>query len=177
MEANSEPYAVTKSWAAPDGSDWVLTFRLKTLGGRPECVGMDIASLGDRAPLRSQTLRALPFAGELEQALQAQLDRDGRLKDLARRMGGRVPELESSPLTTKGTPRRRARYTVKDYERVAQVYRERCELRSKTPTHDTAEILGLRYQQAAKLIQRCREERYSLLPPTGITRGSKEEGE
>jgi len=176
--ASGEPREVTTSWFAPDGSDWVLTFRLKRINGRTECVGMAIVSFTDREPLRAQTLRALRFASEFDRARHAEDDRRDRLIDLARRMGGRIPELEAAtPLLASGKPRQRRSYTIKDYERAAAVYSGLCGAGSEAPTRDTAEALGLRPHQAAKLIERCRLKGY--LPPTdpGVARGATDEKE
>ena len=180
---SSEPYELTALWDAPDGSLWQLTFRLQSIGGRQECVGMGLVSCQDR-PLTTPVLRALPFARELDRAWQGARSRDERLKDLMRRVGVLVPEPEQArPETARGKPRQRARYTIKDYQRVATVYRELWTSgETKSPTRDTAEALGLRYNQAAKLIQRCRTSEVGLLPPTdqglgGCARGSTEEDE
>jgi hypothetical protein len=183
MEVGGEPTEATGSWFPPDGSDWVLTFQLKTINGRVECIGMEIRSFTGREPLTAKRLRELPFARELERARQSELDRNELMMDLARRMGGRIPELEeANSLLLSGKPRQRARYTHKDLQRVATVYRELWlgdgkSPGSKSPTRDTANVLGLRYQQAAKLVQRCR--RNGLLPQTdqGVARGSTEETE
>jgi len=175
--ASGEPREVTTSWFAPDGSDWVLTFRLKRIKGRTECVGMEVASFGDREPLRAHTLRALRFASELEKARRGEDDRRERLIDVARRLGGRIPELEAAtPMLASGKPRQRRSYTIGDYQRAAAVYSGFCAAGSKAPTSDTAEALGLRPAQAAKLIERCRRL-HNYLPTTapGVARGLAQE--
>ena len=175
MAASDEPYEVTSSWSPPDGSDWVLTFRLKNVDGRTECVGMRIVSFADREPLTAQTMRALPFARELERAGLVRLARDERFKDLARRMGGRVPELGPAPLLASGKPRQRRKYTTGDYKRASTVYRELWKAGSKSPTRDMAEALGLRPDQAAKLIERCRSKGFLPQTDPGVARGATEE--
>jgi hypothetical protein len=172
------------SWVGPDGSDWSLTFLLKKINGRTECIGMEIRSFADREPLTSKTMRALPFGKELDRAVQAELGRNERLMNLAARLGGRVPELETqnAALTQRGKPRQRASYKGGFYEHVAETYRVLCSEGSKAPTRDTAKALGLRYSQAAKIIQRCRSSEPPLLPPTrrgigGVALDSAEEAE
>jgi hypothetical protein len=97
-------------------------------------------------------------------------------------MGGRSPELEeqTEALTQRGKPRQRARYTSKTYQQVAAKYSELSAAGIRAPTRETAKALGLRYGQAAKIIQRCRAN--GLLPPTqqgvgGVVRDSTEEAE
>ena len=176
MGASGEPREVTTSWFAPDGSDWVLTFRLKRITGRTECVGMEVASFGDREPLRAHTLRALRFASELEKARRGEDDRRERLIDVARRLGGRIPELEAAtPMLASGKPRQRRSYTIGDYQRAAAVYSGFCAAGSKAPTSDTAEALGLRPAQAAKLIERCRLHNYLPTTAPGVARGLAQE--
>lgn len=177
MGASGDPHEVRTSWFAPDGSDWVLTFRLKRIGGRTECVGMEVASFGDRTPLRAQTLRALRFTSELDRARRREDDRRERLRAVARRLGGRIPELEATPLLANGKPRQRRSYSIPYYQHAAAVYRELCEAGSEAPTRDTAEVLGLRPAQAAKLIERCRIKGYLPKTKPGVARGSTEEGE
>lgn len=167
MTTDGEPYEVRTSWSSPDGSDWVLTFRLRSIRGRVECSGFAITSFADREPLRAETLRALPFIREFERARRVELERNERLVELAGRMDGRVPELEGlRPLLASGKPRRRARFTTRDLSRVAEAYRDAWRAGSKSPTRDTAEALGLAYNQAQKLVQRCRRMTPPLLPPT-----------
>lgn len=170
-------------WYEPDESEWSLTFRLQRINGRMECVGMAIDAFppGSRI-LKAPTLRALPFARELDRAVQEELERNARLTDIARRMGGRVPELEeqTAALTQRGKPRQRARYTHKTYKQVAAKYRELSDAGVRAPTRETAKALGLRYAQAAKIIQRCRNMDPPLLPPTqqgvgGVAGDSTEE--
>jgi hypothetical protein len=173
LAESGEPYEAGTIWGAPDGSEWSLSFHVKRIAGRPECVGLDIrphpypfARLRER-PLRAAHLR-FPFAALLARALGDEgvtRRSDEMLEDLARRMGGRVPELEPARLeTTRGKPRQRPRYTTNDYQCVATVYRELWKAGSRSPGRDTAEALGLRPDQAAKLIQQCRLKGY--LPKT-----------
>ena len=156
---------LTALWDAPDGSLCRLTFTVKRIGGRLELVGFELRSLSDR-PVRAAWLRTLKLEAEFEQAREAELSRDERLIDLGRRMGGRNLDLEREA--------QRVRRTPEDLERVVHVYRELWRDGSTAPTRDTAKALGLRYHQAAKLIQRCRRE--GLLPTTqkGIARGATE---
>lgn len=177
MGTSDEPYEVTSSWFARDGSDWVLTFRLKSVNGRTECVGMGISSFADRERMTALRLREVPFGRELERAWSGGLARDERLRDLVRRFGGDIPDLGPAPLLASGKPRQRRKYTTRDYLQASAVYSELCKgpHPSKSPTRDAAEALGLRPDQAAKLIQRCRS--MGFLPPTdpGVARGSTEE--
>jgi len=147
---------LTALWDAPDGSLCRLTFTVKRIGGRLELVGFELRSLSDR-PVRAAWLRTLKLEAEFEQAREAELSRDERLIDLG---------LEREA--------QRVRRTPEDLERVVHVYRELWRDGSTAPTRDTAKALGLRYHQAAKLIQRCRRE--GLLPTTqrGIARGATE---
>lgn len=178
VKESEKPYEVSKFWDAPDGSAWHLVFWLKRIAGRPECVGLELHASHPERPLRAKTLRALKFSSELEQTREGAHARLERLADLGRRFGVEFPLADEQAMTAGGKPRQRARYTSKDLQRAADVYRERCETdKSKSPTRDTAEILGLRYDQTAKLIHRCRG--LGLLPPTapGVARGATEEDE
>jgi len=173
---SGEPYEVSTFWEAPDRSAWRLVFWLKRVAGRPECVGLELHAAHPERPLRTKTLRALKFSRELERARERENASLERLADLGSRLGAGGSLLaDERAMTARGKPRQRARYTSKDLQRVADVYRERWALPSRSPTRDTAEILGLRYDQAAKLLQRCRQ--LGLLPATdpGVARGSKEE--
>lgn len=176
VKESGGPYEVSKFWDAPDGSAWRLVFWLKRIAGRPECVGLELHASHPERPLRAKTLRALKFSSELEQTREGEHARLERFADLGRRVGvvWDLPADERA-MTTGGKPRQRARYTSKDLQRAADVYRERWIDKSKSPTRDTAEILGLRYDQTAKLLHRCR--RLGFLPPTapGVARGATEE--
>jgi hypothetical protein len=96
--------------------------------------------------------------------------------DLGRRLGGDVSELaDEAALLAEGAGReggRHAPYTKDQLRRVAAEYLRAYADGSTSPTRDTAEALGLRYVQAAKLVQRCRAK--GLLPETvqGIARGA-----
>lgn len=168
------PYQLGSGWTAPDGTYWELTFWLKEVSGRPECIGFGMMS-SDGSPLKVSTLRGLPFASELDRAWRGEETMADHLGHSPTWQGGEVPA--ELPPTKRGTERQRARYTTADLQRVAAVYRELWEARSKAPTRGTANALGLRPDQAAKLVQRCR--RMGLLPQTerGVPRGSAEEVE
>jgi len=178
VKESGEPYEVSKFWDPPDGSAWRLVFWLKRIAGRPECVGLELHASHPERPLRAKTLRALKFSSELEQAMESAHARLERFADLGRRVGvvWDIPA-DALAMTASGKPRQRARYTSRDLQRAADVYRGRWIDKSKSPTRDTAEILGLRYDQTAKLIHRARG--LGLLPPTapGVARGATEEDE
>lgn len=189
MIGSDDPHEAQTVWEAPDGSEWRLSFYVKRVDGRPECVGLDIrpypypfAAQRER-PLRSSHLR-FPFAAMLARAQgdEASARRRARLMDVMRRLGGDVSELEdeaSVMVRDDGLKSgKHAKYTRADLERVAAIYREAWgggTRPSKSPTRDTADTLGIPYNQAAKLVQRCRG--LGLLPPTapGVARGSTEE--
>lgn len=182
VEESGGPYEAVTIWEAPSGSQWRLTFALKRVEGRPECVGLEVVSLPDfehpERPLNAKTMRALQFSGELDRARRGQAARDDRLIDLGRRLGGSVSGLaEERAVMAPGEGKARKRYTTKDLQRVAAEYSRAwsAEPPSKSPTRDTSELLGLRYDQTAKLIQRCRK--LGLLPSTdkGVARGATEE--
>jgi hypothetical protein len=175
VKKTGEPHEVSTFWEAPDGSAWRLVFWLKRIAGRIECVGLELHASHPERPLRAKTLRALKFSSELERTTEGEHASLGRLADLGRRLGAVGPLLtDELAMTAGGKPRQRARYTSKDLQRVAAVYSERW-IDSKSPTRDTAEILGLRYDQTAKLLHRCRL--LGLLPKTdpGVARGSEED--
>ena len=127
----------------------------------------------DRQPAagRCGHVRRARRAGEhhFEQKPEAARDQGGD-EHRARLRGGRC-----RPLLASGKPRQRGRYTINEYQRVAAVYDKACRDGSRSPTRDTAEALGLRLNQAVKLVQRCR--RMDLLPQTepGVALGSTEE--
>jgi len=185
---SDDPHEAQTVWEAPDGSEWRLSFYVKRVDGRPECVGLDIrpypypyAAQRER-PLRSLHLR-FPFAAMLARAKgdEGSARRRARLMDLLRRMGGDVSELEdeSSVMVRDDGLKsgKHAKYTRADLERVAVVYGEAYEAGSTSPTRDAANALAIPYNQTAKLVQRCRG--LGLLPPTapGVARGATEEDE
>jgi hypothetical protein len=143
-------------------------------------VGLDIRSCPDayhpERPLGATTMRDLDFATQLARARRDALPLLGRLMDLGRRLGGDVSELaDEAALMAEGAGReggRHAPYTKDQLRRVAAEYLEAYADGSTSPTRDTAEALGLRYDQAAKLVQRCRAK--GLLPETvrGVARGA-----
>lgn len=191
MAGSDDPHEAQTIWEAPDGSQWRLSFYVKRVDGRPECVGLDIrpqpypfAAQRER-PLRSSHLR-FPFAAMLARAQgdEASARRRARLMDLGRRLGGDVSALaeEASVMVRDDGLKsgKHAKYTRADLERVATAYRSAWSgddnmPPSRSPTRDVADKLGIPYNQAAKLVQRCRG--LGLLPPTapGVARGSTEE--
>jgi len=152
---SGEPHEATTTWQDPDGLEWRVTYYLKRLAGRVECIGVRIDSYPEPRPLRATVLRELPMARLLDEARREEVSRLDRLDDLGRRLGGR-------------------RYTTEDLKRVADKWQQRWEEGSDSPTRDTAQALGLRYNQAAKMVERCRKQ--GLLPRTapGIARGFPE---
>ena len=173
------------TWEATDGSQWQLFFHVKRIAGRAECVGLDIRSCPDayhpERPLGATTMRDLDFATQLARARHNTLSHTEHLMSTFRRVFADAPGLDVSELAdeaavlAQGAGReggRHAPYTKDQLRRVAAEYLQAYADGSTSPTRDTAEALGLRYVQAAKLVQRCRAK--GLLPETvqGIARGA-----
>lgn len=181
MTESGEPYEASTVWEASDGSQWMLFYRLKRIAGRSECVGLDIRSHPDgehpERPLRALTLRELDFAGRLARARRAALPAIARLEDLGRRLGADVTDLRDEAAVMRqddGTKTsRHSRYGREDLERVAAKYGKAYADGSMSPTQYAADDLGIPYNSAAKLVQRCRKE--GLLPKTerGVARASE----
>jgi biotin operon repressor len=191
MEWESRTLAVEHRWRRPrDGSLWKVTFRIVDLGGRAECVGVDIRSWSSdpqamARPLRTGTLRDLPFAAVLAGAMRDEAQRHASRADLAgdrrnppwwkgdveagdlfARLHHYFARTLDPPAGRKGG--RRAKYTFADLQRVAEVYRDEYANGGPrpTPTRHVAEALGISRNQAAKLVARCRQPGVALLSPT-----------
>lgn len=172
-------------WTSSSGDTWELRFRLVEIDGRAECVGLDIRSSdADPAatprPLLAKTVRELPYASLLATARRETAGLYLRLGEVGVRHaedpGGRKPwttserareiraGLEASAQVIRPADghksARRARHTRAELDRVAEVYTEAHRSGGGTksaPTKAVAETLGLTYDQAAKLVQRCRK--------------------
>lgn len=190
MKDRGEPFSAVTTWEAPDGSLWWLCFYVERIAGRAECVGLDIRSHPDaehpERALSATTMRDLDFATQLARARRDALPRLRRLMDVGRRvrfhtqrgdiLHGDVSELEREAVAMAESVGqeggRHAPYTKDQLKRVVAEYLQAYADGSTSPTRDTAEALGLRYGQAAKLVQRCRG--LGLLPETvqGVARGA-----
>lgn len=172
-------------WTAPDGSEWQVGFTLKRIGGRFECVGLEVWQHPFRqhadVPLRAKTLRALPFASCLAHARSDSAARVTRIMERSERFLGtrvRAPELDGALAAVdeaRGTKSgRRVKYDRAYLERVAAVYSAACR-EGISPTRDTADVLGIPYNTARKLVWKARNDLH-LLPkgPNGVACGSEE---
>lgn len=184
---NQPPAEYWTTWTAPDGSAWIVTFRLERIAGRYECVEFRIRPRDEHqeTPLRAKTLRALDFAGCLARARRETRDAWTGVMERARELGYprddwlvREAGIEKTIAALReGQGRksgRHAKYTQADLERVAVVYAA-AYANGTQPTRDTSEALGISYNQTAKLVQRCRKA--GLLPETtpGFARGPEED--
>ena len=192
----SEVVEAMTMWEATDGSQWQLFFHVKRIAGRAECVGLDIRSCPDayhpERPLGATTMRDLDFATQLRLARRNTVLHTESLMKMGMRIrlhhsDGTVEAgrdvfglAEEVALLAEGVGReggRHAAYTKEQLTSVAAAYLKAYADGSTSPTRDTAEALGLRYVQAAKLVQRCRAK--GLLPATvqGVARGATDGGE
>ena len=137
-------------------------------------------------PLKSTTLRELPFFGmlsaaRLEQARETRADAEwiceqedldqARAEVTAGMLEAGAAELERP----RGKPSKRKRgrppkYTTDDLKRVADTYLQTWQSGSSAPTKAVREAFGYSASQAEKLVAKCR--RLGLIPPTGPSRKS-----
>jgi hypothetical protein len=172
-------------WKSSSGDEWQLRFKLVEINGRMECVGLDMRSAdadpgAAPRPLLAKTVRELPYASMLTTARRETAALYLRLGEFGVRQAedpsGRKPwttperarETRAGLQATAQIIRppdgqksvRHARHTRAELERVAEVYTEAHRSGGGTksaPTKAVAETLGLTYDQAAKLVQRCRK--------------------
>jgi hypothetical protein len=175
---------VVNIWRSKEGQEWSLTFTLAEIRGRRECIAFQIEpavgfidhvigkfssdnedGLGG---LSTSVLREVRFTSELALAqretaplhrvaaemIARAADEGARAAHLAN--GEREAAFVELPLGTKSG--RRTKYGREDFERVADAYRAAKRDGSITPTADVARQLGLGHNQAAKLVQRCRQD-------------------
>ena len=173
-----------RAWRSKDGQEWQLRFTLAEIRGRHECIAFSIEPAGafidhvlgefssDNEDavggLIASALREMRFTSELALAQRdtatlhrAAAEMTARTADEGVRAahlakGEREAAFVEVPVGTKIG--RRTKYGREDFERVAHAYKAAITDGSITPTADVARQLGLGHNQAAKLVQRCRQD-------------------
>lgn len=140
----------TRRWPNASGP-WKLVFHWAEVGGRFECVGLDVRAVRKQPdPLTTSTLRSLNLASMIDE----HRPRFRRRKVSVRR----TPVADES--TRRGRP---PFYGVDHFVKVAQIYAEAWS-KGKNPTQAVAEWAVVSQSTAAKWVYRARQ--YGLLGPT-----------
>jgi hypothetical protein len=153
-------------WPDPTDGPWLLRLRWQILGGRIECVGVEIHSLspdaatpdrrlpGDRGRVVTTTLlRDIRIADRI----RAGRDRQGVFASRSRALGGSVPPPEVFTNRGRANPRTAPKRLVD----VAKLYKA---AKDGRPRMAVAQGLNISPSQAGNLIVRAR--RAGLLPVT-----------
>jgi hypothetical protein len=129
----------------------------------------DMRFTSELALAQRETAAAYRIAGEMAASAAEQRVPPGGTRDEIRAAhianGEREAAFVEAPLGTKSG--RRTKYGSEDYERVAAAYKAAIAASSTSPTADVARQLGLGHNQAAKLVQRCRQLRILDPAPAG----------
>jgi hypothetical protein len=132
------PYvgSISSQWDDPSGNVWIITTHMADIGGRIECVGMDVRSFtgtpgdpgdpphGSLVALKAETIKALPVGKFKAEALDdAQIISHwvAQSPELPRRVR-RIAEQRAERLERPSKRGPKAKYGTDFYERVAQAY-------------------------------------------------------
>jgi hypothetical protein len=145
----------TRRW--PDASGpWKLVFRWAEVGGRFECVGLDMHAVGRQPdPLTTSTLRSVNLAALID-------EQRPRLR--RRKVSARSASLSPKPEDEQTRRGRPPTYGADHFVQVAQIYAEAWD-RSENPTRAVAEWGDVSQSTAAKWVYRARHQ-FGLLGPT-----------
>jgi hypothetical protein len=160
--------ASSRLWPDRKTGPWLLTFHWQAIDGRPECVGLDIAS---SLPERTIEERAAGWAQlpEVGQPLRTGVLRDLRLSELIQEERVRAEHLRRDVFETLDAgsayaPAKNARpATVRRMEMAAAAYREAWAVGGQ-PVRAVALRLGITQNAAKNLVARARAA--GMLPPT-----------
>jgi hypothetical protein len=160
----------SRLWPDPDQGPWLLTFHWQVIGGRAECVGLDIAS-----SLPEQTIKerfadfaTLPDIGE---PLKTITLRELRLSELIHEERVRADHLAVRVLGDQQTgrlynpPKEMRAATARKLQLVAETYEQARGDGAPSPNKVVADRLRVSIGAAANLVARAREA--GLLPPAG----------
>jgi hypothetical protein len=158
-------------WPDPQQGPWLLTFRWQVIGGRAECVGLDIASTLPRDVIKERC-PDLPAVG---QPLRTTTLRDLKLSELlheervhADHLAVKVPASDG-PGAAGSVPASMRPATRRRLELVAQTY-EQAHAQGDRPTQAVADRLKVTAGAAANLVMRARQA--GMLPASDVRRSS-----